>query len=267
VSTYPAASEEINLRFMRVLHEWSGRADRLLGSRHGAVDLVRRGRSGANLLERHLTLDRAMRGPDHASSLEPDAFTAQVQMVREVEQSLGVPHRWITRGEMLNRRTLGKSLVAAVDIPLGTTITRTMLTTKSPGMGLSPQNVDRLVGRQLARAVARDDMLGDDDLVDRRDGLRVQRPIDVGVPWGIVARFTDVDKLVRQFGSDGMSFIEFHVSDRDLDAGVEGFERKRSPFGLVVHAPEYCHEQLIDLCSRTRTSAPCPCSAYRRPST
>ena len=72
---------------------------------------------GARMLERHLTLDRTMRGPDHKASLEPAQFAEQVRAVREVELSLGVPHRWITRGETLNRRVLGKSLVAATDIP------------------------------------------------------------------------------------------------------------------------------------------------------
>ena len=72
---------------------------------------------GARLLERHLTLDRTMRGPDHKASLEPAQFAEQVRALREVELSIGVPHRWITRGETLNRRVLGKSLVAATDIP------------------------------------------------------------------------------------------------------------------------------------------------------
>ena len=121
---------------------------------------------GARLLERHLTLDRTMRGPDHKASLEPAQFAEQVRAVREVEASLGVPHRWITRGETLNRRVLGKSLVAATDIPAHTTITRGMLTSKSPGLGLSPQFIDRLVGRRLARAIARDEMFLQSDVED-----------------------------------------------------------------------------------------------------
>jgi sugar phosphate isomerase/epimerase len=204
---------------------------------------------GARLLERHLTLDRAMRGPDHAASLEPAQFAEQVRAVREVELALGVAHRWMTRGEMLNRRTLAKSLVAACDIPAGTPVGREMVTSKSPGMGLSPQNIDLLVGRRLTRAMRRDDMFSEEDLADRRSATRGRRPIDVGAPWGIVARFTDVETMVDRFGDEGMAFIEFHVSDRDLDAGVDAFDSRRYPFGLVVHAPEYCHDQLIDLCA------------------
>jgi sugar phosphate isomerase/epimerase/CBS domain-containing protein len=74
-------------------------------------------------------------------------------------------------------------------------------------------------------------------------------PIDVGTPWGIVARFLDFAPLEQAFAPLGMRFVEFHVSDRDLDAGAAAYQGGRKPFGFVVHAPEYCHDTLIDLCS------------------
>ena len=250
VSTYPASAEEINLRFMSVLREWSGGAPVGYSGHDTGISIsLAAVAMGARLLERHLTLDRGMRGPDHAASLEPAQFAEQVRAVREVELSLGVAHRWMTRGEMLNRRTLAKSLVAACDIPAGTSLRREMITSKSPGMGLSPQNIDQLIGQRLGRAMRQDDMFSEDDLVERRTAARGRRPIDVGAPWGIVARFTDVETMVNRFGGEGMAFIEFHVSDRDLDAGVDAFDSRHYPFGLVVHAPEYCHDQLIDLCA------------------
>jgi N-acetylneuraminate synthase len=203
---------------------------------------------GARMLERHLTLDRTMRGPDHKASLEPAQFAEQVRAVREVELSLGVPHRWITRGETLNRRVLGKSLVAATDIPANTTIARTMLTSKSPGLGLSPQFVDKLVGRRLPRPIARDEMFRQSDIEDAVAGREVGA-IDIGAPWGIVARFLDFAPLEAAFVPLGMSFVEFHVSDRDLDAGAAAYHGGAKPFGFVIHAPEYCHDTLIDLCA------------------
>src|SRR4029079_1210987 len=166
VSTYPAAAEEINLRFMERLREWSGRPVGYSGHDNGIAISLAAVAMGARLLERHLTLDRTMRGPDHKASLEPAQFAEQVRSIREVEMSLGVPHRWITRGETLNRRILGKSLVAAVDIPANTPIARDMLTSKSPGLGLSPQLVDRLVGRRLLRAVVRDEAFRQSDIED-----------------------------------------------------------------------------------------------------
>jgi sialic acid synthase SpsE len=107
VSTYPAAPEEINLRFMERLREWSGRPVGYSGHDNGIVISLAAVAMGARMLERHLTLDRTMRGPDHKASLEPAEFAEQMRALREVEASIGVPHRWITRGETLNRRVLG----------------------------------------------------------------------------------------------------------------------------------------------------------------
>jgi sialic acid synthase SpsE/sugar phosphate isomerase/epimerase len=248
VSTYPAAAEEINLRFMDRLREWSGRPVGYSGHDTGTAISLAAVAMGARMLERHLTLDRTMRGPDHKASLEPAQFAEQVRAVREVELSLGVPHRWITRGETLNRRVLGKSLVAATDIPANTTIARKMLTSKSPGLGLSPQFVDKLVGRRLPRPIARDEMFRQSDIEDAVAGREIGA-IDIGAPWGIVARFLDFAPLEAAFVPLGMSFVEFHVSDRDLDAGAAAYHGGAKPFGFVIHAPEYCHDTLIDLCA------------------
>jgi N-acetylneuraminate synthase len=248
VSTYPAAPEEINLRFMQTLREWSGWPVGYSGHDTGTAISLAAIAMGARLLERHLTLDRTMRGPDHKASLEPAAFAEQVRALREVELSLGVPHRWMTRGETLNRRALSKSLVAAADIPAHTAITRAMVTSKSPGLGLSAQLVDKLVGRTLARSVVCDEMFLPSDIEDA-SATREAREIDVGAPWGIVARFLDFAALEAKFVPLGMRFVEFHVSDRDLDAGAGAYVGGRKPFGFVVHAPEYCHDTLIDLCA------------------
>jgi N-acetylneuraminate synthase len=251
VSTYPAAPEEINLRFMEALREWSGRPVGYSGHDTGTAISLAAVAMGARVLERHLTLDRGMRGPDHSASLTPEDFAAQVAALREVELSMGVAHRWMTRGEILNRRTLGKSLVATMDIPANTVITRAMVTSKSPGMGLSPQQIDQLVGRSLNREVRRDEPFVDEDLLDPTAPI-LPHTIDVSTRWGIVARFTDLDRLLQQFVKSGLSFVEFHVSDRDLDVGVEGFGRVDYPCEMVVHAPEYCHDSLIDLCASDR---------------
>jgi sialic acid synthase SpsE/sugar phosphate isomerase/epimerase/CBS domain-containing protein len=250
VSTYPAAPEEMNLRFMHALSEWSdGRPVGYSGHEKGLAVSLAAVAMGARMIERHITLDCTMRGSDHQASLEPGEFKELVTAIRDVEASLGVAHRWITRGELLNRRVLGKSLVATRDVPAGTEITREMITSKSPGMGLSPQLMHQLIGKTLPRALKRDEMFVDDDLLTGGKLHRDMKRIDLGVPWGIVARFNDLDSLLERFGGAGMAFVEFHVSDRDLDAGAADLPMKQFPFGLVVHAPEYCHDRLIDLCS------------------
>ena len=248
VSTYPVAAEDVNLRFMQELREWCGSPVGYSGHDSGTAISLAAVAMGACMLERHITLDRTMRGPDHLASLEPAGFAELVRGVREVEAGLGVAHRWMTRGELLNRRVLAKSLVAAVALPSGTVITRDMVTSKSPGLGLSPQVIDQLIGRRLERSLRRDEAFVEADL---RDGVgrRTLAPIDLGIPWGIIARFTDVEGLLRHFADGGMTLLEFHVSDRDLDAGMAAFRPARYPFDLVVHAPEYRHDRLIDLCT------------------
>jgi sialic acid synthase SpsE/sugar phosphate isomerase/epimerase/CBS domain-containing protein len=249
VSTYPATPDEINLRFMNTLRDWSGRPVGYSGHEPGINVSLAAVAMGASIVERHLTLDRFLSGPDHKASLEPAEFAAQVSAIREIESALGESRRWMTRGEMLNRRVLAKSLVAARDLIAGTTLTREMIASKSPGLGISPQGIDHLVGRELSRAVARDQAFTLEDLRSTAAPADDANPIDLGAPWGVVARFADFRSLVTRFQPLGMRFVEFHLSDRDLRAGMPRLEGGPFPFGLVVHGPEYSGDALIDLCA------------------
>jgi sialic acid synthase SpsE/sugar phosphate isomerase/epimerase len=248
VSTYPAMADEINLRFMKKLRDWTAWPVGYSGHERGISISLAAVAMGACMLERHLTLDCTMRGPDHSSSLEPQALADQVRAIREIEAAFGVPHRWMTRGEFLNRRVLGKSLVAARDVAAGTVITDDMVITRSPGLGLPPSRRAQLIGRRADRSLRREDPFTEGDLSDTV-AARMPHPIDLGMPWGIIARFNDVDRLLERFEDRGQSLIEFHLSDRDLDAGMAAMPRRRFDHDLVVHGPEYCHDHLIDLCA------------------
>src|SRR5438445_723434 len=166
-STYPAALHNIHLRFMETLREihpvvgYSGH-ERGIAVSIGAVAL------GAVVIERHITLDREMEGPDHAASLEPEEFKALVSGIREVEAARGekLSERALSQGELINRENLAKSLVAARDIAAGTIISDGDVAVKSPGQGLSPLKMPALIGRRLKRASARDDYFFQSDLDD-----------------------------------------------------------------------------------------------------
>ncbi len=247
VSTYPAAPDEINLRFLDTLREWCGRPIGYSGHESGITISLAAVARGACILERHLTLDRSQRGPDHKASLEPAEFGALVRGVREIEVALGSRRRWMTRGELLNRRLLAKSLVAARDLPAGTRLSRADIASKGPGLGLSPQEIDRLIGRTLLRALSQDAPFETSDVQDSAT-VAAMGKVDVGAPWGVVARFTDAAPLIARFAPLGMRFVEYHLSDRDLEAGPPVGEA-RAPFGIVIHAPEYRGDALIDLCT------------------
>lgn len=158
-SAYPCENDEIHLRVIETLRKtfdvpvgYSGH-DRGLGPSAAAVAL------GAVLIERHLTLDRTMRGPDHAASLEPHDFRRLVRDIREIEVALGSPEKNILRREWPIRSRLAKSVVAACSIPAGMTITRDMLAVKGPGTGISPRFLALLVGTVAQRDILADTLI------------------------------------------------------------------------------------------------------------
>jgi len=93
---------------------------------------------GAKIVERHITLDRSMEGPDHLASLEPEEFRALVDGIRQVEKALPWtgPGRHASQGELLNRENLAKSVIADRDIAIGETFVEASLRVASPGQGL-----------------------------------------------------------------------------------------------------------------------------------
>jgi N-acetylneuraminate synthase len=185
-STYPAAFEDINLRFMDQLRRF-GVPVGYSGHERGIAVSTVASALGASIIERHLTLDRTMDGPDHAASLEPQGFHKMVRDIHQVTQALGTgEEKFFSRGEILNREVMGKSLVAARLIQPGETITAQMVTVKGPALGLSPQNYARLVGRVAERTIEEDEPFLERDL-----GVHIDLDIDKILPmeFGFAVRF------------------------------------------------------------------------------
>ena len=196
---------------------------------------------GACVIERHITPDRTLPGPDHAASLEPNEFAELVRRIREFEVARGVPTRRVSRGEVANRLALRKSLVAAVDIPAGTRITRPMVTAKGPGSGLSPQRLYDLVGQVAVRPISADEQFTEGGL--RPHAPPPRRLLPLSSKWGLKARFFELDTLSRF--EPQPKFFEFHVSEQDLDYPFD--TSARYPQELYIHAPEYAGREVIDL--------------------
>ena len=242
-STYPAALHNIHLRFMETLREihpfvgYSGH-ERGIAVSIGAVAM------GAILIERHITLDREMEGPDHAASLEPDEFKALVSGIRDLEAARGekLAERALSQGELINRENLAKSLVAARDIPSGTVIAESDVAVKSPGQGLSPLKLPALIGRRLTRAMARDDYFFQSDLAD---GAATARRYRFGRPWGVPVRYHDTQRFLEICQPD---IIEFHLSYSDMERDPAAYLSGTYDLGFVVHAPElFAGSKLMDL--------------------
>lgn len=244
-STYPAAFEDINLRFMNQLRRF-GVPVGYSGHERGIAVSTVASALGASILERHLTLDRTMDGPDHAASLEPQGFKKMVRDIRQVTSALGDgKEKFISRGEILNREVLAKSLVAARPILPGETITPEMVAVKGPALGLSPQNYTRLIGRVVERAIEEDEPFLERDL-----GVKVTLDTEQVLPmdYGFTVRFRDFAELLQY----QPRMLEFHFTDQDLDEPYPGddfTEKSAHPLQLVVHAPEFWDRSLVDLCT------------------
>ncbi len=238
VSTYPAHVGDINLRAMDRLAEFGvpvGYSGHELGL---AVSLAAVAR-GACILEKHLTLDREMEGPDHRASLLPDELATLMTEVRNVESALGSRAKTIRQGEMINREVLGKCLVAARELARGEVLAAEMLVVKSPARGISPQRIDEVLGQTLMRAVAADAPLTDADLQQAQQAFIPHAGLG---RWGIVVRPSDLHQLEDL----DPPVYEFHLTQEDMD---RPFPRRSFRQELVVHAPEYHQGQLMDLVS------------------
>jgi N,N'-diacetyllegionaminate synthase len=158
-TNYPSAVSDANLRAMDTMRQAFGT---LVGYSDHTVTptaCVAAVALGACVIEKHLTLDRSMPGPDHACSSEPDELTHLIEEIRAVESALGSPDKQPTEAERANSLGMRRSIVAARDISRGAIITADDLTTKRPATGISPRLWDNVLGRRAARDIAADSIL------------------------------------------------------------------------------------------------------------
>ncbi len=158
-SSYPCPEEDIRLPVMQVLRERYGYLVGYSGHEGGLGPSLASVVMGACVVERHMTLDRTMRGTDHKASLEPEDFSRLVSMIREVERTLTSREKVVTDKEKATADKLRKSIVAARDLRAGTILTEDDLTVKCPGTGISPIHWDALVGAVLNQDLKQDQLL------------------------------------------------------------------------------------------------------------
>lgn len=159
VTEYPAPAAQMNLAAMHTLHKAFkvpvGLSDHTLGV-HIAVAAVA---LGARIIEKHLTLDKSMTGPDHKASLNPVEFRQMVTSIREVESALGDGKKRPAACELKNIDVVRRSVVAACAISKNTRITEQMIAFKRPGTGIAPKSWRQVIGRRAAKNIQEDDVL------------------------------------------------------------------------------------------------------------
>ena len=244
-STYPAPFKDVNLGYLTRLAELGDCPVGYSGHERGYHVPLAAVALGATIVEKHFTVDKTMEGNDHKVSLLPHEMREMVERIREVEEAMGSSEpRQVSTGEMMNRVNLAKSLVAARDLAPGETIDRAAVDIKSPGRGLQPNALDRLVGRTANRAMVAGEFFYASDLAD---AAPKGRPFTFRRPWGIPVRYHDVEALTRDVVPD---FLEFHFSYKDLELDPLTAVPAALPTGYACHAPDlFAGDFLLNLAS------------------
>lgn len=159
VSDYPAHERDVNLRAMNTLARVFGLAAGYSDHTLGIAIPIAAVALGACVIEKHLTLDRSLPGPDHRLSLEPRQFSAMVKAIRDVESCLGDGIKRPTASEQDVARAARKSVVSIVDISQGTAVTADMLAIKRPGTGIPPRDLEKIEGRIARITIPADTVL------------------------------------------------------------------------------------------------------------
>jgi N,N'-diacetyllegionaminate synthase len=146
-SAYPAPYEEINLNTIdtlkRIFNLSVGFSDHSLGVQASIAAVA----LGAKIIEKHLTLNKKLEGPDHRASLDPKEFKYMVQSIRIVEKTLGDKIKKITKSEKKNIKIIRKSIVAKKNIKIGDKFSKENITTKRPQGGIPPLYWEKVIGK------------------------------------------------------------------------------------------------------------------------
>ena len=162
---YPAATEELDLRVISTYRDRF--PDAVIGfSSHdnGIVMPVAAYMLGARIVEKHFTLNRAMKGTDHAFSLEPVGLRKMVRDLDRTFKAMGDGTKKLYDSERAPIVKMGKSLVVARNLPSGHVLGPKDIVMKSPGGGIPPYELDSVIGRTTLKPLHEDDFLSFDVL-------------------------------------------------------------------------------------------------------
>ncbi len=164
-ASYPVDPEEMNLKVIETYRQAFpdlvvGLSDHQNGIAMATVAFV----LGARIFEKHFTMNRAMRGTDHAFSLEPGGLRKLVRDLERARQAMGDGVKRVLQCEDAPLYKMGKKLVAARELPVGQVLTREDVALKSPRDGLPPFELENVIGQRLTAALAEDDNIRLEDL-------------------------------------------------------------------------------------------------------
>ena len=148
ISNYPAKYEEVNLRNMSEIKNrfkcQVGFSDHTIGNECAIAAVA----MGATVIEKHVTLDKSLPGPDHKASIDIPELQNLVNSIRHIELAMGSYERLFTEAQKEVASVARKSIVARRDIAKGEIIRREDICFKRPGIGISPLDYQKVVGRK-----------------------------------------------------------------------------------------------------------------------
>lgn len=156
---YPTPFEDVNLRAMETLRQHFGVKVGYSDHTTGIEVPIAAVAMGAEIIEKHFTLDKNMEGPDHKASLEPDELAAMVSAIRNIKIALGSGEKTASLSEKKNLTIARKSIIAKRAIRAGELLTEENLTTKRPGNGISPMRWFEVLGKKAVRDFEEDELI------------------------------------------------------------------------------------------------------------
>ena len=156
---YPTPMQDVNLLAMQTIRNETGISVGYSDHTMGIEVPIAAVALGATIIEKHFTLDRSMKGPDHKASLEPDELKAMVSAIRNVEKALGSAEKKVSESEITNIDIARKSIVAAQTISKGEFLTEKNITIKRPGTGISPMRWEEVIGIIAKKDFEKDELI------------------------------------------------------------------------------------------------------------
>ena len=158
-SAYPAPMIDINLNAMQTMQKVFDVSVGYSDHSQGIEVAIAAVALGASVIEKHFTIDKNLPGPDHKASLEPAELRSMIVGIRNIEEARGNGIKRVMPSEISNLLVVRKSIVAKSSIKTGEIFSYENLTTKRPGTGVSPLNLDEIIGTKSKRDYLADELI------------------------------------------------------------------------------------------------------------
>lgn len=165
ISIYPPELTTIRLRniigLQKEFPEYPiGFSDHSIGTEMASAAIA----LGANLIEKHLTLDKSKIGMDNQMATEPEEMELLVRQCHNVYKALGDEQRIVLQAELEQRKKMRRSVIVTRDIQKGEVLQREDLGAKRPGTELAPEAIDRIIGKRILCDIKKDSLIKEEDI-------------------------------------------------------------------------------------------------------